>query len=150
MIAASMQVAKTLATRSAKVAVASFNMTAALVVLTVALVPWFVFVSAFSRKDENPYDDAAFVRAQWLAHPHDRGSMAEDLRRTLLERRPTREEVRILLGPDDTRTFYADRMPPGSLLSYDLGVWSGILDLDSFDIYFDQADRVSRIEFIQH
>jgi hypothetical protein len=93
----------------------------------------------------SPFDDREFDSAIWrqFAGSSDwqspRGPMYEDLRRTLLRDRTTRDGVLKMLGnPDDPER-------DGSL-RYRLGAWSGFrIDYDTMTVIFDQSQRVSGV-----
>jgi|SRR5262245_32607789 len=109
--------------------------------------------------DENAWATRSFDRAVWLVYPHGpmtdnpRGGMAEDLKRQLLQSRPTRDEVLVMLGADDTLAFYGSEKTKEELehlLSYNVGAVISLLDEDSVDIRFDEAGHVSDVEFVLH
>src|SRR5262245_25879458 len=109
--------------------------------------------------DDGAWATRSFDRTVWLAYPHGRnvdnprGGMALDLKRQLLQSRPTRDEVLALLGADDGYAFYSKQTTPEELehlLSYNVGPVISALDDDSIDIHFDESDRVSDIKFVLH
>lgn len=93
----------------------------------------------------SPFDDREFDAAIWRQYAESsdwqspRGPMYEDLKRTLLRDRPTRDGVLKMLGePDDPER-------DGSL-RYRLGAWSGFrIDYDTMTVTFDQSQRVSGV-----
>jgi hypothetical protein len=98
---------------------------------------------------EHPHDQP-FDRSVWLANTgrceegNPRGHMVAALTRQFAAGRPTREEVRALLGAPDM-TEHPD------LFSYHIGEWTGFhWDCDSFDVRFDSAGRVTSSGIVQH
>jgi hypothetical protein len=97
----------------------------------------------------SPFDDREFDSATWRQYAGSsdwqspRGPMYEDLRRTLLRDRPTREAVVLMLGePDESGR--------DDVLRYRLGAWSGLrIDLDTMSIAFDESGRVRSVYRVQ-
>ena len=93
----------------------------------------------------SPFDDRDFDSATWRQHAASsdwqspRGPMYEDLRRTLLRDRPTREAILQMLGEPD------DPVRDG-VLRYRLGAWSGFrIDYDTMIVTLDESQRVSSV-----
>ncbi len=113
----------------------------------------FLIISFVTR----PLDDEAnnikqqvFNQDLWLQYSgsldrdNPRGAMAVDLKRVLLEKKYSKNEILEMLGPPemDKRDDH---------LSYHLGMWSdNRRSTDSFDIYFDENKTIKRINLGQH
>jgi predicted XRE-type DNA-binding protein len=98
----------------------------------------------------DPFNDLAFDKALWHQHRNDtspdnpRGNMAHDLATLLETEQMTRAEVITLLGQPDARSS-------DTMLSYQLGMWSGFrIDNDTLDVFFDHADHVIDARVVQH
>jgi hypothetical protein len=114
--------------------------------LRFAVLTFFVW---FCTSLLSPFDDREFDSASWRQHAGSsdwqspRGPMYEDLRRTLLRDRATREGVVLMMGePDESGR--------DGVLRYRLGAWSGLrIDLDTMSIAFDESGRVSSVYRVQ-
>ncbi len=116
----------------------------------------FVFLHAFLLFIlPDPHCNGSFNRAVWIENRNSdnpdnpRGPMAADLRKRLLQEKPTKAEVLAILSEPDMMSERNKLRP--DFLSYGLGMWSGFrIDYDSLDIYFDDHDRVSKVLIVQH
>ena len=99
---------------------------------------------------DNPFNNRKFDRKVWISF-HDnfdsdnpRGEMYEDLVATHLRKGITREEVVTLLGTPDIENGK-------TLLSYNLGMWSGMrIDYDSLDVTLSDDEVVVGVRRVQH
>jgi len=106
-----------------------------------------------------PFDDRDFDRATWSRmrgsdeRDNPRGQMLDDLVEDLEARRPSRDEVIVMLGPTESECAVLSPPigPKDTCLSYILGMWSGFrIDYDTLDVYFGDDGRVRKAMAVQH
>jgi len=102
----------------------------------------------------NPFNAEQFDQSQWMHAARDgagespRGPMAEDLRRRLLRKGMSKDEVRRLLGKSDNSE--ADEAA-GHQDTYYLGHWSSLsIDGDALLIHYDKRGKIVATEIFTH
>jgi hypothetical protein len=95
--------------------------------------------------DRGPFDREVWIReAGSEARDNPRGGMAKAVVRMLETRRPTRDEVRRILGRPESGDGSAQ-------YQYVLGMWSGFgVDLDFLHVYFTDDGAFARAAILQH
>ena len=117
---------------------------AAAVVICVLLV-----LAGYAINWMNPFAGRKFDRDVWRSYgdvidaDSPRASMVEDLKHNHLRIGTHKRDVLFLLGDPEIK----DR----GVWMYNLGAWSGLRwDDDYLHIQFDRAEKISRIEVVQH
>lgn len=105
-----------------------------------------VFVWRLCPMFNNPFNDARFDRAVWLAasgtqqERNPRGPMAEDLQRRLLHKGMTRRQVEAIIGKPD---FTSEHDRQRGIEGYYLGDWGWMsLDPDSLELCYDRHGQL--------
>ncbi len=95
----------------------------------------------------DPFNDWSFDRSTWAEQPDHRGRMFDSLRDRLLQDRPSRDQIRELLGqPDDRMRKSDDRC-----WSYYIGSWSGLrIDTDAVYVVFSLQGHVEDVGRVQY
>ena len=122
-----------------------------LVIALLALVGWFLaqMVPGLTVLLANPFNERRFDRQVWLAATHEtgrsnqRGPMAEDLRRRILNRGLSRSKVEAILGKPSGAA-------PG-LDEYYLGNWGPFsIEADYLRLHYDSGKRLTSTEIYSH
>jgi hypothetical protein len=118
------------------------------IICVLAFISLYAFVMSIG--DSNPFNNREFDQTVWLSMDNDmnpdnpRGEMFSSLIEEHLKEGMTISQVKVLLGEPDIKDEKA-------LLSYNLGVWSGMrIDYDSLDLVFSESGKLIKFYRVQH